>query len=79
MVTRFTESEVNWKPLERVLAAEECASFMYMGRSGEIEEYKHRDTRHYLYIHAESGEFYLRSNGGFLKVPKAAALAYVFG
>ena len=71
--------EVNWKPLERLFSAEECSHFMYVGRSGEIELYKHRETRHYLNIHAVSGEFYLYSNGSYLKVSKAAALAYVFG
>ena len=71
--------EVNWKPLERLFSAEECSSFMHMGRAGEIEIYKHRETRHYLNIHAESGEFYLYSNGSYVKVSKAAALAYVFG
>jgi hypothetical protein len=52
---------------------------MYVGRSGDVELYKHRETRHYLNIHAVSGEFYLYSNGSYFKVSKAAALAYVFG
>jgi hypothetical protein len=50
-----------------------------MGRAGEIEIYKHRETRHCLNIHAENNEFYLYSNGSYLKVSKAAALAFVFG
>jgi hypothetical protein len=52
---------------------------MYMGRSGSIELYKHRETRRHLNIHAESGEFYLYGNRTYIKVSKAAALAYVFG
>ena len=73
-------SEPNWKPLERLFSQEECASFMYMGRVGTIEQYKHRDTRRYLNIDADTGEFYLyRGNNGYMKVSKAAALAYVFG
>ena len=52
---------------------------MYMGKSGSIELYKHRETRRYLNIHAESGEFYLHGNRTYIKVSKAAALAYVFG
>ncbi|MDX6459009.1 MAG: hypothetical protein QOJ51_1350 [Acidobacteriaceae bacterium] len=52
----------NWRPLERLFSAEECSNFMYMGRSGSIELYKHRETRRYLNIHAESGEFYLHGN-----------------
>jgi hypothetical protein len=73
-------SEPNWKPLERLLSHEECAAFMYMGRVGAIELYKHRDTRRYLNIDAFSGEFYLpRGNNDYMKVSKAEALAYVFG
>jgi hypothetical protein len=69
----------NWRPLERLFSAEECSNFMYVGRSGSIELYKHRETRRYLNIHAESGEFYLYGNRTYMKVSKAAALAYVFG
>jgi hypothetical protein len=69
----------NWRPLERLFSVEECSHFMYMGKSGSIELYKHRETRRYLNIHAESGEFYLHGNCTYLKVSKAAALAYVFG
>ena len=69
----------NWRPLERLFSAEECSNFMYMGRSGSIELYKHRETRRHLNIHPESGEFYLYGNRTYMKVSKAAALAYVFG
>jgi hypothetical protein len=72
-------SSPNWRPLERLFSAEECSNFMYMGRSGPIELYKHRETRRYLNIHAERGEFYLYGNRTYMKVSKAAALAYVFG
>jgi hypothetical protein len=69
----------NWRPLERLFSAQECSKFMYMDRSGSIELYKHRETRRYLNIHAESGEFYLYGYRAYMKVSKAAALAYVFG
>jgi hypothetical protein len=69
----------NWRPLERLFSVEECSNFMYMGRSCAIELYKHRETRRCLNIHAESGEFYLYGNRTYMKVSKAAALAYVFG
>jgi hypothetical protein len=52
---------------------------MHMGRTGSIEQYKHRDTRRYLNIDANTGEFYLYGNNTYVKVSKAAALAYVFG
>jgi hypothetical protein len=72
-------SSPNWRPLERLFSAEECSNFIYMGKSGSIELYKHRETRRYLNIHAESGEFYLHGNRTYTRVSKAAALAYVFG
>jgi len=73
------ETQVNWQPLERIFSKLECENFMHMGRSGTIEKYKHRDTRRYLYIDANTGEFYLYGNNTYIKVSKAAALAYVFG
>jgi hypothetical protein len=73
------ETPVNWQPLERIFSKLECENFMHMGRTGTIEQYKHRDTRRYLYIDANTGEFYLYGNNTFIKVSKAAALAYVFG
>jgi hypothetical protein len=72
-------NQPNWKPLERLFSQQECASFMYIGRSGTIELYKHHDTRRYLNIDAGTGEFYLFGNNTYIKVSKAAALAYVFG
>jgi hypothetical protein len=38
----------NWDPLERLLPREECELFMYVGRHGGIELYKHYYTRRYL-------------------------------
>ena len=73
------ETQVNWQPLERIFSKLECENFMHMGRSGTIEKYKHRDTRRYLYIDANTGEFYLYGNNTYIKVSKAAALAYVLG
>ena len=78
MAASTPDTHSHWKPLERLFSAAECMSFMYMGNIGAIERYKHRETRRYLNIDAETGEFYLPSNGGYIKVPKAAALAYVF-
>ena len=37
----ITVGEPNWTPLELVLPARELEDFMYMGRAGEIELYKH--------------------------------------
>ena len=71
-------TEPNWKPLERLFWPEECSAFMYMGQTGTTELYKHREKRRYLNIEASTGEFCLQ-RGGYIKISKAAALAYVFG
>ena len=69
----------NWEPLERFLAREECELFMYMGRHGGIELYKHYDTRRYLNIAATSDHFYQYLDGKYVEISQDAALAYVRG
>lgn len=54
----ITVGEPNWAPLELVLPACELEHFMYMGRAGEIELYKHWLTRRYLNISADGQRFY---------------------
>ena len=66
----------NWKPLERVLPRHECADYMYMGRAGKIELYKHRLTRHYLNIDAD-GRFYMYVNSRYVEVTRTTALEHV--
>jgi hypothetical protein len=50
---------------------------MYMGRAGEIELYKHRWTRRYLNIGMDCRSFYLYSDGKYVEISQAAALANV--
>jgi len=73
----ITVGEPNWVPLELVLPACELENFMYMGRSGEIELYKHCLTRRYLNISADGQRFYRYSDGTYLEVTKAVALDHV--
>ena len=70
--------EPNWWPLESVLSASECADFMYMGRAGDIELYKHRLTRRYLNISTDGRGFYLYTGGRYEEVTRSAALRHVF-
>jgi hypothetical protein len=63
----ITAGAPNWAPLERVLSNEECADFLYMGRAGEIELYKHRLTRHYLNISLDGHSFYRYFEGAMLR------------
>ncbi|MFZ0301065.1 MAG: hypothetical protein WAL75_00205 [Terracidiphilus sp.] len=73
----ITVGEPNWSPLELLLPASELENFMYMGRAGEIELYKHWLTRRYLNISADGQRFYRYSGGTYVEVTKAAALDYV--
>jgi hypothetical protein len=68
----------NWRPLERVLSPDECSEFMYMGRAGEIELYKHYVTRRYLNIGREAQIFYRYSEGKYVEVTQAEALDHVY-
>jgi len=67
----------NWTPLELVLPAGELEDFMYMGRAGEIELYKHCLTRRYLNISADGMRFYRYSEGTYIEITKAEALDHV--
>jgi hypothetical protein len=72
-----TVGEPNWAPLERAVPATELENFMYMGRAGEIELYKHRITRRYLNIGQNSERFYRYLNGEYVEISLAAALEHV--
>ncbi|MBS1805457.1 MAG: hypothetical protein JST28_19010 [Acidobacteria bacterium] len=70
--------EPNWCPLERVLTPGDCEDFMYMGRTGEIELYKHRWTRRYLNISAEGGRFYRLAGNAYIEISKCEAIEHVY-
>jgi hypothetical protein len=69
--------EPNWAPLQMVLSDSQCGDYMYMGRTGEIELYKHRFTRRYLNISQEGGRFYRYVGGTYVEISKSDALCYV--
>ena len=72
-----TVDEPNWAPLERAVPVTDLENFMYMGRVGEIELYKHRITRRYLNIGQNSERFYRYLNGEYVEISRAAALEHV--
>ena len=72
-----TVGETNWAPLERAVPATELENFMYMGRAGQIELYKHRITRRYLNIGQSSERFYRYLNGEYVEISQAAALEHM--
>lgn len=53
----------NWKPLEDKLAAR-CQDFMFMGRMGSVNLYKHILTRRYLNLD-DSGSCYVYREGRY--------------
>ena len=75
----ITVGEPNWTPLELLLPASELENFMYMGRVGEIELYKHQFTRRYLNIERISHKFYRYLDGKYVEITRAAALEHVRG
>jgi hypothetical protein len=72
----ITVGEPNWAPLEYVLTREECAAYMYMGRAGHLELYKHHETRRYLNISADGSSFYLYREGRYVEVTRSVALEH---
>jgi hypothetical protein len=66
-----------WKPLKLLLGPKFWASFMYMGRSGGIFLYKHRDTRRYLNIDS-AGACFRYLPGGYQPIGLNEAMADVF-
>lgn len=71
--------EPDWRPLEAIFEPLVCAQFMYMGHSGEVVLYKHRDTRRYINIHATTGSFYRYLDGVYVEVGREWALSHVGG
>jgi hypothetical protein len=67
----------NWAPLEMLLHPSECEDYMYMGRTGDIELYKHRWTRRYLNISSDSRCFYRLANGTCAGISKLEAIRHV--
>jgi hypothetical protein len=75
----ITVGEPNWTPLELAVPACELEDFMYMGRAGEIELYKHRITRRYLNIGRNSHKFYQHLSEKYVEITQTAALEHVRG
>jgi hypothetical protein len=75
--TPITVGEPNWIPLELAVPAQELENYMYMGRAGEIELYKHRLTRRYFNISCDGGRFYRYCVGTYVEISQADALDHV--
>jgi len=72
-----TVAEPNWAPIEAVIPSPELQNFMYMGRAGEIELYKHRLTRRYLNIGGAAPSFYQYLDGGYIEITREEALDHL--
>jgi hypothetical protein len=64
----------NWKPLEDKLGAR-CQEFMFMGRMGSVNLYKHILTRRYLNLD-DSGNCYVYREGRYELAEFDAQIAY---
>lgn len=58
----MTFDDPNWLPLERLIGSR-CAEFMWMGREGEVEFYKHISTRRYILLDGR-GVCFRQGRGG---------------
>lgn len=67
----------NWTLLETVVSPLEGDDYMYIGRAGQIELYKHVLTRRYLNISHDGRRFYRRERDGYIEISKTEALDYV--
>jgi hypothetical protein len=74
---QITVGEPNWAPLELVLPVWELENYMYMGRAGEIELYKHRFTRRYLNVSGDGTRFYRYSERKYVEIGRSEALDHV--
>ena len=52
----------NWEPLEKHIG-DQCGMWMWVYRNGDLEFYKHRDTRNYLVLDS-AGNAYEALHGG---------------
>ena len=73
----ITSGEPNWVPLEATVTPAECESFMYMGRAGQIELYKHVLTRRYLNICPDGRRFCRLEGDEYVEISKVEALEHV--
>jgi hypothetical protein len=71
--------EPDWKPLEGILSREHREDFMFMGSAGGVVLYKHRDTRRYLNVEAETGRFYRYADGDYIEISQEQAIEHVYG
>jgi hypothetical protein len=65
----------NWKPLEEKLGAR-CQEFMFMGRVGSVNLYKHIFTRRYLNLD-DSGKCYVYRERRYELAEFDAQIAYI--
>ncbi len=73
-IDNATETRESWIPLEKALGKAQCIDFMWMGSAGTVQLYKHMDTRRYLLIDADTGEFY---DEEYRPLSREAAMDYV--
>ena len=68
----------NWQPIRALLCDYYVDKFMWMGRQGDIELYKHYDTRHYLNIDARGHCYEFTTDQTYKQILTSAALKQAF-
>jgi len=73
------DTQPDWRPLELAVSREQLCDFMHMGKVGNIQLYKHRNTRRYLNIDACSGLCFEYTSGQYQSIERDWAIAYALG
>ena len=73
-----------WEPLEALLPDLLCRRFMWMNSvlledRHELQAYKHKDTRRYLWLDPETAAYESVGDHGFRRMRRRDALEQVFG
>lgn len=74
--------EPDWAPLEAFLPYDLCGGFMWMQAdeldgAGEVQAYKHGDTRRYLYLDVDAQPYEYLGGGRYRRMRRTCAIEQV--
>ena len=72
-------TDANWTPLILLLGRGVLADWMWVYTRGDLQSYKHKDTRRYLNIDSHGRTWRWREGDTYEAIPVADALAWALG